>query len=106
MTINCFINILETLNLTRTIGVTIYCYKINFIVTSKSRALKKQLIVMDQLWHVVRLPEIAVCSSMSSKVKPRPKYLSDPRSNSSTEDDFLPFHVCPHQRLNLLSDLI
>jgi hypothetical protein len=34
--------------------VTIYCYEINFIVTSKSRALMKQLIVMDQLWHLVR----------------------------------------------------
>jgi hypothetical protein len=33
---------------------TIYCYEINFIVTSKSRALMKQLIVMDQLWHLVR----------------------------------------------------
>jgi hypothetical protein len=43
------------LNLTRTIGVTIYCYEINFIVTSKSRALMKQLIVIDQLWHLVRL---------------------------------------------------
>jgi len=41
------------LNLTRTIKVTIYCYKINFIVTSKSRALEKPLIV-DQLWHLVR----------------------------------------------------
>jgi hypothetical protein len=54
MTINCFINLLETLNLTRTIGVTIYCYEINLITTSKSRALMKQLIVMDQLWHLVR----------------------------------------------------
>ncbi len=44
MTINCFINLLETLNLTRTIGITIYCYEINFIVTSKSRTQKKQLI--------------------------------------------------------------
>jgi len=35
--------------------VTIYCYEINFIVTSKSRALMKQLIVMDQLWHLVRM---------------------------------------------------
>jgi hypothetical protein len=26
----------------------------NFIVTSKSRALMKQLIVMDLLWHLVR----------------------------------------------------
>jgi hypothetical protein len=43
------------LNLTRTIGVTIYCYEINFIVTSKSRALMKQLIVIDQLWHLVRM---------------------------------------------------
>jgi len=34
--------------------VTICCYEINFIVTSKSRALMKQLIVMDQLWHLVR----------------------------------------------------
>ena len=34
---------------------TIYCYEINFIVTSKSRALMKQLIVMDQLWHLVRM---------------------------------------------------
>ncbi len=42
------------MNLTRTIGVTIYCYEVNFIVTSKSRALMKQLIVMDQLWHLVR----------------------------------------------------
>jgi len=42
------------LNLTRTIGVTIYCYEVNFIVTSKSRALEKPLIVMDQLWHLVR----------------------------------------------------
>jgi hypothetical protein len=42
------------LNLTRTIGVTIYCYEINFIVTSKSRTQKKQLIVIDQLWHLVR----------------------------------------------------
>ena len=42
------------MNLTRTIGVTIYCYEINFIVTSKSRALMKQLIVIDQLWHLVR----------------------------------------------------
>ena len=33
--------------------VTIYCYKINFIVTSKIRALEKPLIVMDQLWHLV-----------------------------------------------------
>ena len=33
--------------------VTIYCYMINFIVTSKSRALEKPLIVMDQLWHLV-----------------------------------------------------
>ena len=32
-----------------------YCYEINFIVTSKSRALMKQLIVIDQLWHLVRL---------------------------------------------------
>ena len=39
---------------TRTIGVIIYCYEINFIVTSKSRALMIQLIVMDQLWHRVR----------------------------------------------------
>ncbi len=46
--------ILETLNLTRTIGVTIYCYEINFIVISKSRTQKKQLIVIDQLWHLVR----------------------------------------------------
>jgi hypothetical protein len=42
------------MNLTRTIGVIIYCYKINFIVTSKSRTQKKQLIVIDQLWHLVR----------------------------------------------------
>ena len=35
---------------------TIYCYEINFIVTSKSRALMKQLIVIDQLWHLVRMP--------------------------------------------------
>ncbi len=34
--------------------VIIYCCKINFIVTSKSRTLKKPLIVMDQLWHLVR----------------------------------------------------
>ena len=27
---------------------------INFIVTSKSRTQKKQLIVIDQLWHLVR----------------------------------------------------
>ncbi len=47
--------ILETLNLTRTIGVTIYCYEINFIVTSKSRALEKLLIVMDQLWQFQRV---------------------------------------------------
>jgi DNA-binding transcriptional regulator PaaX len=46
--------LLETLNLTRTIGITIYCYEINFIVTSKSRTQKKQLIVIDQLWHLVR----------------------------------------------------
>jgi len=32
-----------------------YCYEINFIVTSKSRALEKPLIVMDQLWHLVRV---------------------------------------------------
>jgi len=43
------------LNLTRTIGITIYCYEINFNVTGKSRALEKPLIVMDQLWHLVRL---------------------------------------------------
>ena len=43
------------MNLTRTIGVIIYCYEINFIVTSKSRALMKQLIVIDQLWHLVRM---------------------------------------------------
>ncbi len=42
------------MNLTRTIKVTIYCHKINFIVNSKSRALEKPLIVMDQLWHLVR----------------------------------------------------
>ena len=34
--------------------VTIYCYEINFIEPSKSRALMKQLIVTDQLWHLVR----------------------------------------------------
>ncbi len=43
------------MNLTRTIGVIIYCYEINFIVTSKSRTQKKQLIVIDQLWHLVRM---------------------------------------------------
>jgi len=42
------------LNLTRTIGVTIFWYEINFIITSKSGALEKPLIVMDQLWHLVR----------------------------------------------------
>jgi len=45
------------LNLTRAIEVTIYCYEINFIVTSKSRTQKKQLIVIDQLWHLVREDE-------------------------------------------------
>ena len=35
--------------------VIIYCYEINFIVTSKSRALEKPLIVMDQLWHLLRM---------------------------------------------------
>ena len=39
------------------VPVTIYCYEINFIVTSKSRTYKKQLIVMDQLWHLVRYPK-------------------------------------------------
>ncbi len=39
---------------TGTIGITIYCYEINFSVTGKSRALEKPLIVMDQLWHLVR----------------------------------------------------
>ena len=44
------------MNLIRTIGVTVYCYEINFIVTSKSTALEKPLIVMDQLWHLVSYP--------------------------------------------------
>jgi len=43
--------------------VTIYCYEINFIVTSKSRALIKQLIVMDQLWHLVRWVVVLFFSS-------------------------------------------
>jgi len=51
------------LNLTRTIGVTIYCYEINFIVTSKSRTQKKHLIVIDQLWHLVRYVGIVDASS-------------------------------------------
>jgi len=48
--------------------------------------------------------KIVVCSSMSSNVQPRPKYFSKPKSFSSAGDDFFPFHFCPHQRLNLLSD--
>ena len=48
------------MNLTRTIEVTIYCYEINFIGTSKSRALEKPLIVMDQLWHLVRWATLEV----------------------------------------------
>ena len=40
------------------VPVTIYCYEIKFIVTSKSRTQKKQLIVIDQLWHLVRMKKI------------------------------------------------
>ena len=61
----------------------------------KSSAPKLNKFVEKLQWT---LTEIAVCSSMSLNVQPHPKYLSNPRSNSSTEEDFLPFHLCPHQR--------
>ena len=41
-----------------------YCFDINFIVTSKSRALENPLIVIDQLWHLVRKLTSEVAAAM------------------------------------------